>query len=306
MFGARGLARVAKLAKLFAMTSVHHSITANGLTHHVCDTRPEGAPRGVVLCLHGFPDDHHSWDALTPYLVAKGYRVIAPDLRGFGLTGMAERVSEYDMFDGAMPDVIAILDQLGITRAHLVGHDFGSALSWLLAAQYPDRFETLTAMAVGHQRAFLKARLTPVQMGKSRYILWHQFKGVCEWAYRRNDWAWFKHHWAGHYDVKAAIASLSRPGRLTAGLNWYRANIGLSRMLFEPPVGTFGEERVRIPSLGLIGGEDRYLDTAQMDGSAAFIDAPWRYEALTDLGHWLHCEAPERVATVMVEFWGLE
>lgn len=295
--GRGGLAAVSKLAKLLAMKTRHHSITANGLTHHVRDTAPEGELRGVVVCLHGFPDDHHSWDALTPLLAAEGYRVIAPDLRGFGLTDMAERLGDYDMFDGAMPDVIAILDHLGVTRAHLVGHDFGAALAWLLAAQHPDRFETLTAMAVGHQRAFLKARFTPVQMGKSRYILWHQFQGLC-------DWAWFKRHWAEHYDVESAITSLARPGRLTAGLNWYRANIGFTRMLLEPPVGTFGEERVRIPTLGLLGGKDRYLGTAQMEGSANFIDAPWRYELYPDLGHWLHCEAPERVAQVMRQFWG--
>ncbi len=257
----------------------------------------------MAVCLHGFPDDHRCWDALTLLLAKAGYRVISPDLRGFGQTDMAASVGDYDMFTGAMPDVIAILGALEIRRAHLVGHDFGAALSWLLAAQHPDRFETLTAMAVGHQRSFLEARFTPVQMAKSRYILWHQFKGLCEWAYRRDGWAWFKRHWASHPDRDAIITALSRPGRLTAGLNWYRANIGLGRMLVEPPEGAFGQERVSIPTLGLLGTEDRYLDEAQMAGSADFIDAPWRYERLDGVGHWIQCETTEPVARLMLEMW---
>jgi pimeloyl-ACP methyl ester carboxylesterase len=285
------------------MAETVHTLVANGLRQMLRDQRPSGATRGVVLCLHGFPDDHQCWTAITPHLVEAGYRVIAPDLRGFGHTDMATTVRDYDMFTGAMPDVIAILDALEIQQAHLVGHDFGAALSWLLAAQHSDRFKTLTAMSVGHQRAFLKARFTPAQMTRSRYILWHQFKGVCEWAYRRKDWAWFRHHWAGHPDIEAMITALARPGRLTAGLNWYRANIGLGRMLIEPQVGAFGQERVSIPTLGLVGSDDRYLDEAQMTGSADFIDATWRYERLEGLGHWIQCEAPERVARLLLEFW---
>ncbi len=285
------------------MPAIVHTLSANGLTHRVRDSSPEGGAHDVVICLHGFPDDHRAWDAITPCLTEAGYRVIAPDLRGFGKTDMARRVGDYDMFTGAMPDVIAILDQLQIDRAHLVGHDFGAALSWLLAAQHADRFHTLTAMAVGHQRSFLKVRFDPVQRRKSRYIAYHQLRGVCEWLYRRNDWAWFRRHWSGHYDINTAIAALSGPGRLTAGLNWYRANISLARMVVEPPLGAFGPEQVRIPVLGLWSEGDRYLDEAQMAGSADFVDADWQYERLDGLGHWLQAEAPGRVAQVMLDFW---
>ncbi len=285
------------------MPVVRHRLTANGLTHHVVDTTPEARIKGIVACLHGFPDDHRVWDAITPLITAAGYRVIAPDLRGFGMTGMADRTGGYDLFTGAMPDVAAIMDQLGLERAHLVGHDFGAALAWLLAAQHGDRFTTLTALAVGHQRSFLRARLSPAQMRMSRYILWHQLPGLCEWAYRRRDWAWFRRHWVGHPDIDGAIENLSRPGRLTAGLNWYRANISLARMVMSRKPGAFGEEIVRIPALGVWSEKDRYLGEAQMTGSADFIDAPWRYERLDDLGHWMQAEAPERVAALMLEHW---
>lgn len=285
------------------MTVTTHTLSIHGLNHHVVDTAPEGSAKGTVICLHGFPDDHHAWDALTPLLIANGYRVIAPDLRGFGKTDMAGEVKAYDMFTGAMPDVIAILDRLGVTQAHLVGHDFGAALSWLLAAQHGDRFKTLTAMGVGHQRAFLKVRFDSIQRRKSRYIAYHQLRGFCEWAYRRGDWAWFRRHWASHYDLDGVIKQMAHPGRLTAGLNWYRANISLSRMLMAPRVGAFGEEIVRIPTLGLLGQNDRYLGEAQMAGSNAYIDAPWRYECLPGLGHWVQTEAPERVAEMLLGFW---
>ena len=284
------------------MTRTHHTVLANGLAHHVVDMAPDGEAAAAIL-LHGFPDDHSVWTDLTPHLVEAGYRVITPDLRGFGDTDMAGPVSAYDMFAGAMPDVIAILDHLGVRRAHLVGHDFGATLAWLLAAMHGDRFSTLTALSVGHQRSFLRARTHLGQMRMSRYILWHQFQGLCEWAYRRQGWAWFRRHWAGHPDIEGAIERLSRPGRLSAGLSWYRANISLSRMLVSPRLGAFGEEIVRIPTLGVWSDGDRYLDAPQMAGSAAFIEAPWRYEKLDGLGHWLQAEAPKRTAALMLEHW---
>lgn len=286
------------------MKTRFHRLSANGLEHHVRDTSPDAAGDGeAVLLLHGFPDDHTVWDALTPVLVEAGYRVIAPDMRGFGETGMAASVAAYDLTKGALPDMIGVLDHLAVQQAHLVGHDFGASAAWLLAAQYPDRFKSLSALSVGHPRAFLQARNDPEQMRMSFYILQHQFRGLCEWAYRRRDWAWFKAHWDRHCDMEGAIAKLSRPGRLTAGLNWYRANAGIDRMLSPPKPGSIGEERVNIPVLGVWSDEDKYLGEAQMLASGDFVDASWRYERLDGLGHWLQAEAPDRLAPLLLEHW---
>lgn len=223
-----------------------HRITANGLTHYVRDSGDENDPAAILL--HGFPDSSAVWSAVTPLLTEAGFRVISPDLRGFGETGMGVRVEDYDIRTGAAPDILAILDALNIPRAHIVGHDFGAPVAWLLAAQHADRFLSLAALSVGHMRAYMEAGAE--QKRRSLYILFHQFRGLCEATYRMNDWSLLRRHWSAHGDIEEAIRLLSRPGRLTAGLNWYRANAGFDRMFFPPKPGAFGEEPYAFQPLG--------------------------------------------------------
>lgn len=276
-----------------------HRITANGLTHFVRDSGASGAPAAILL--HGFPDNSAVWDRLTPYLVEGGYRVIAPDMRGYGETGMAARVAGYDIRTGAAVDVIAILDALKIDRAHVVGHDFGAPVAWFLAAQKPERFTSLAALSVGHMRAYLAAG--PEQKRRSFYILVHQLRGVCEWLYRRDDWAWLRQTWKGVRDPEETIRLLSRPGRLTAGLNWYRANISLLRMLAPPKPGAMGEERVSIPTLGVWSAGDIYLVEEQMARSGAYVDGAWTYARIEEASHWLQDDAPGEIAKLLLGHW---
>lgn len=276
-----------------------HRINANGLTHYVRDSGDENAPAAILL--HGFPDSSAVWDKVTPALTAAGFRVIAPDLRGFGKTDMARRVDEYDIRTGAAPDILALLDALNISRAHLVGHDFGAPVAWLLAAQHPDRFISLAALSVGHMRAYMTAGAE--QKKRSLYILFHQFRGLCEAAYRMNDWALLRKHWSAHGDLEEAIRLLARPERLTAGLNWYRANANFKRILFPPKPGAFGEEIVRIPTLGLWSDGEAYLVEEQMTASADYVDAPWRYERIKNASHWIPYDAPAELARLLVEHW---
>lgn len=276
-----------------------HRIVANGLTHFIRDTGESGAPAAILL--HGFPDSSAVWDRLTPYLVAGGYRVIAPDLRGFGDTDMAPRVADYDIETGAAIDVIAILDALAVSRAHLVGHDFGAPVAWMLAAQKPARFQSLAALSVGHMRAFLAAGAE--QKRRSFYILVHQLRGVCEWLYRRRDWALLRRHWDSTRDLEATIRLLSRPGRLTAGLNWYRANISIARMLAPPKEGSRGPERVALPTLGVWSGGENYLVEEQMVRSGDYVDGPWTYARIEKASHWLQEDAPEELSTLLLGHW---
>jgi len=281
------------------MRAVAHRIEANGLTHFVRDTGDEDAP--VALLLHGFPDSSALWDKVTPSLVDAGFRVIAPDLRGFGETDMAPSHDAYDIHSDIIPDVLGILRALNIERAHVAGHDFGAPVAWGLAANHPDIFKSLTAISVGHVRAYLKAG--PQQYAMSWYILMHQMKGVCEALYRFHDWALFRRHWSSHGDAQAAINLLSRPGRLTAGLNWYRVNISLGRMLRPPPPGTFGEEIVRIPTLGVWSDGEKYLSERQMILSDAYVEAPWRYCRINGASHWIPYEKPEELAAELINHW---
>mgnify|MGYP001567981897 FL=1 len=281
------------------MRQITHRIRANGLTHFVRESGEENATAAILL--HGFPDSSIVWNAVTPLLVSGGYRVIAPDLRGFGDTDIPERLADYDIRTGAAVDVIAILDHLKISRAHIVGHDFGAPVAWALAAQKPERFISLSALSVGHSRAFLAAG--PEQKRRSFYMAVHQLRGICEWLYSRNDWELLRKHWDAHRQISETIKQLSRPGRLTAGLNWYRSNISFKRMLFPPAKGEFGEEIVRIPTLGVCSSREKYLVEAQMPGSSAFVEAPFTYERIEGASHWLQQDAPERLAALLLSHW---
>lgn len=276
-----------------------HRIAANGLTHFVRDSGDERATPAILL--HGFPDSSAVWELLTPLLIAGGYRVIAPDMRGFGETDMAETFADYAIELGAGPDVIAILDALGIGRAHLVGHDFGAPVAWMLAAQRPERFLSLAALSVGHMRAFIAAGAE--QKRRSFYILVHQLRGVCEWLYRRDEWGLLRNHWEGARDPEETIRLLSRPGRLTAGLNWYRSNASVARMLAPPKEGARGPERVSLPTLGVWSAGEKYLVEAQMVRSGAYVDGPWTYARIENASHWMQEDAPEELAKLLLGHW---
>lgn len=281
------------------MRNTTHHIQANGLTHFIRDSGDEGAPAAILL--HGFPDTSDIWAAMTPMLAAAGFRIIAPDLRGFGESDMAARKADYDINAGAIPDILEIIGVLNIDRAHIVGHDFGAPVAWSLAAQYPERFTTLAALSVGHPRAYLRAG--PQQLKMSWYILFHQLRGVCEAAYRFNDWMFLRRHWTAHTDIETVIANLTRPGRLTAGLNWYRANLSLARMVRPPKWGAFGEETVRIPTLGLWSDGEKYLTERQMKLSEDYVEAPWRYQRISGASHWIPSDKPSECAEALIEHW---
>ena len=281
------------------MIKTTHRILSNGLTHVVHDTGRETDP--AILLLHGFPDSSDLWEAVTPLLVGEGFRVIAPDLRGFGDTDIAPTHQAYDIHEDVIPDVLGILSSLGISKAHVVGHDFGAPVAWGLAAIHPDRCHSLTAISVGHIRAYLAAGLP--QYARSWYIFMHQLRGICEFLYRSNDWALFWNHWSKHGDADRAVEKLSRPGRLTAGLDWYRTNISLKRMLFPPPAGTLGEEIVRIPTLGMWSDGEKYLTEKQMLLSEKYVEAPWRYHRINGASHWIPYEKPAELAREMIIHW---
>lgn len=172
----------------------------------------------AVLMLHGFPDSARLWRHQVPALVGAGMRVIAPDLRGFGESDKPAAVDEYAIAR-SVADMIAVLDGLGIERAHVVGHDFGAVVAWALAATAPARVERLVAMSVGHPGT--RREPTIEQRRRAWYQLLFQFEEVAETLLGRDDWKLLR-QWAGHGgDIDRYIADLSRSGALTAGLNWY-------------------------------------------------------------------------------------
>jgi pimeloyl-ACP methyl ester carboxylesterase len=253
-----------------------------------------GEGQGVLL-VHGFPDSSHLWRHQVAPLVDAGLRVVAPDLRGFGDSDKPEAVEDYGLMR-SVADMLAVLDALGIERAHVVGHDFGAVVAWLLAATAPDRVERLVAMSVGHPAT--RRRRTIQQREKAWYQLLFQFTGVAENLLSRDDWKLFREVLRGGGDIDRYVADLARPGALTAGLNWYRANLAPHLELQDrPPFPS-----VAAPTLGLWSTGDVFLIEDGMRHSAEFVSGPWRYERIENASHWMQLDAPDRLNELLVTF----
>ena len=256
------------------------------------EDRGSGAP---VVLLHGWPDAGRLWRHQVDALGAAGFRTVTPDLRGFGASDRPEGVDAYGL-PVLVADVLGVLDHLGIERAHVVGHDWGAALAWVTATLAPDRVESLTALSVGHPGSFAGAGLP--QREKSWYMLLFQFDGVAEEWLSKDDWRNFR-EWTDHPDVDAAVADLSRPGALTASLNWYRANVPPESLVAEP----LELPPVQAPTMGVWSTGDLALTEQSMTGSEAFVaEGRWRYERVEGAGHWMQLEAPERVNELLLDF----
>lgn len=252
-----------------------------------------GTGRPVVL-LHGFPDSSRLWRHQVPALAEAGYQVIVPDLRGYGRSDKPAEVDAYSMPLLAQ-DVVGILDTLGLERAHLAGHDWGSALAWVTATFAPERVDHLVAMSVGHPLAFHQAGLA--QMMRSWYMLLFQFTGVAEQWLSSDGWANFR-AWARHPDADGVIADLEAAGSLSTALNWYRANVPPQMWVSPPPQ----LPPIAAPTMGIWSSRDYALTEAQMTGSASLVSGPWRYERLEGPGHWIPLEAPEEINRLLLDF----
>ena len=205
-------------------TPTARRVALDGITLNVV----EGGEGPAVLLLHGWPDRATLWQHQIDTLAARGFRVIAPDLRGFGDSDRPAEVERYGLRT-VLGDLLGLLDALEVGEVRVAGHDWGALVAWALAAFAPERVTRLAAFSVGHPQAFASAGFVQKQL--SWYMLWFQFPGVAEAQLPADDWRWFR-EWA--HDgvprgadalVDAQIADLDRPGALAAGLNWYRANM---------------------------------------------------------------------------------
>ncbi|MGR8918402.1 MAG: alpha/beta fold hydrolase [Gammaproteobacteria bacterium] len=247
-----------------------------------------------VLFLHGYPDSGAVWRYQVDALRAAGYRVLVPDLRGYGASERPQGKAAYRL-ELLLGDVLGLLDALGLDRVHLVCLDWGASLGWMLAALHGPRFESLAALSVGHPQCFFGGGLE--QKARSWYVLLFQFEDLAERILSENDWAFFREFAGHHPECDRWIADLSRPGALTAALNWYRANVHPAQT-FRP----LSFPRVAVPTLGVWSSGDAYLTEAQMAGSAAYLDAPWRYERVEGAGHWLQVDRPAAVNALLLDW----
>jgi pimeloyl-ACP methyl ester carboxylesterase len=249
--------------------------------------------------LHGFPDSRFLWRFQVPVLAAAGFRVIAPDLRGFGEAPRPVEVRPYRR-PFIIADILGLLEALQVTRTHLVGHDFGAALTWRLAGSYPEIFDRVVVLSVGAPTS--PGWKTVEQREKSWYFDFFTKVGLAEETLKADDWKLFREWSRGQGDQMRYLQDLARPDALTAALNWYRASF-TSLSSDEPPLPPLPPwNPIRAPVLAVWSDGDPFLLEPQMVLSAGYVEGPWRYERLTGAGHWLMLDQPEALNRLLIDF----
>lgn len=243
-----------------------------------------------IVLLHGFPDDRTMWDRVVPLLVAGGHRVIRYDQRSAGASDAPAGVGRYAA-DRIVADVLEVLDARGVTEpVTLVGHDWGAMISWMAAIAHPARFRRHVALSVGHPSSYRSAGLE--QQRKGLYVLLFQVRGLPERLLLASDLRLARRFLRTHPRFEHVRAHVTRPGRLTAGIDWYRANLGA--------LLTRRWGRCRVPTLGVFSTGDDYLTERQLVGSARYVDGEFAYVRLPGPGHWFPVEEPERTAELVL------
>jgi pimeloyl-ACP methyl ester carboxylesterase len=271
------------------------AIADNAGTEIYYEVTGEGRP---VVLLHGFPDSGRLWRHQVPALADAGYRVIVPDLRGYGRSARPVEVDAYDIME-LVSDVKAVLADVGVPRAHVVGHDWGAAAAWVLASVAPETVDSLVALSIGHPVTFRghPSQLDRDQLEKAWFMLLFQFPGVAEEWLSANNWTNFRFLFR-HPDEDNVITDLETNSSLTPGLNYFRAIVNPESFVGPPP----SLPPIQAPTLGIWSSGDFALTEAQMTRSAEHIAGAWRYERLEGPGHWMQLEAPDQVNALLLDF----
>jgi pimeloyl-ACP methyl ester carboxylesterase len=267
------------------------SLNANGYVFDALAAGPDDAP--LVLFLHGFPQFANAWTPILLKTAAAGYRCVAVDQRGYSKGARPQNVADYDVRE-LTSDVLAFADALGAKQFHLVGHDWGGAVAWKVAAAHPDRLRSLTVLATPHSNAILAAIASdPDQRERSRYIeFFRQPGGAAEASLLAQGGQHLRSVYRGKLDAGAVeenVRRFSEPGTLTAVLNWYRAMDESARI-----------GKIQTPTLFLWGSQDQALGAVAATGTAEFVSGPYQFVRLEGCTHWLLEEAPEPIATHLI------
>jgi len=270
---------------------------------HVFEARTAGPDDGdAVLLLHGFPQTSWSWRDQLTALGDAGYRAIAPDQRGYSPGARPTEVEAYTV-DRLVADVFGMADALGIDRFHLVGHDWGAAVAWATAIGHPDRVRSLVALSVPHPDAFRRAfqgEAGSDQASRSSYVELFVSDGAAE-MFTQNGGDGLRNMFAVSGltgDVQPYVDVLLQPGAMQAALNWYRAGfVGAGAAGSDrPPLGP-----CRVPTMFVWSTEDGALGPEGAKWTEAYVDAPYRFEVIEGVGHWIAESVPDRLNALLLE-----
>ena len=279
-------------------------VQANGLRF---GTLVDGPPDGdLVILLHGFPEGAEMWLRQIGALARAGLLAVAPDLRGYGKTDAPDGMEHYTI-GHLVDDVAALINAFGRTQAHVAGSDWGALVAWYFASRHPEMTKTLTVLSVGHPASLAAASAGDKdQQERSRYVALFLLEGKAEHVLSEENFRRLRAMYTRGPNpnampksvVEAFIRSISRPGRLTAALNYYRANLsGDQAWASLNPA----DVKVSAPTILLWGDQDPALGRRSAEETANYMKGEYRLVVLEGAGHWLQFERPDEVSRTMVE-----
>lgn len=279
----------------------HHFVETNRIKLH-CVTQGEG---DLVILLHGFPEFWYSWRFQIPAL-AKHFKVVVPDLRGYNDSD--KPAHGYDL-DTLSADIRGLMDSFGYSRAHIVGHDWGGAIAWHLAQQFPQSLNRLAILNAAPPQRFLQELSGNLDhVLKSWYVFAAQVPGVPEWLIQQNLRQFVQNLFQGQAIRKGAFSkeetqayhsALSKPGAIAASLNYYRQMLHPWNW-----VKDFGKapQLITAPTLVLWGEEDSLISRSLTTGLDKLINAPFSLKLIPQCGHWIQQEVPQTVNRELLAF----
>jgi len=253
-----------------------------------------GPERGeLVLLLHGFPECAESWRHVGWRLAREGYRVVMPDLRGYGGSDKPRGVEAYAV-PHLVADVAGLVRAMGCERAHVVGHDWGGVVAWWTAMLRPDVIDRLGIVNAPHPVAYKEAMRTSAQFRRGWYVFLFQVPWLPEWLLALRDYeavrGVFARDGIAGEESAPCVASMRQPGARSAALAYYRASVRgqLSGSGPKPQV-------IELPTLVVWGEKDRFLDPSLAHPPREWVPGA-RVVLLPEATHWSPIDAPEPVA----------
>jgi pimeloyl-ACP methyl ester carboxylesterase len=277
----------------------HRKATVNGIGLHFV----EAGTGPLVVLLHGFPEFWYSWRHQIPALAGAGFRVLAPDLRGYNESDKRAGVSSYGL-DKLTGDVLGLIRHAGAERATVVGHDWGGVIAWHVAMHHPEVVDKLVVLNAPHPAAYRRELARPAQLLKSWYVFFFQLPWLPERMLRAGGYAFLERTLRREAVRPGAFSSddiweykraLAQPGALTAAINYYRAAFRHLR-----DAGRDARP-IAAPTLLIWGEQDRYLRSRLTEGLAPWVP-DLRIERLAEASHWVQNDAPAEVNRLLVEF----
>ncbi len=258
----------------------------------------------LVLLLHGFPQFWYQWRHQIPALVEAGFRVVAPDMRGYNLSDKPPGVRAYRV-ELVARDVKRLILACGEGTADVVGHDWGAIAAWIAAMRHPGRVGRLAILNVPHPARLLDGLLSPMQLLRSSYMFFFQIPRLPEEVIRAGDFALLRSVLGRDpvqseaftaEDIEQYIEAMAQPGALTASLNYYRA------LLRNPRETRALLQRVEAPVLVIWGEKDRFLSRRLAEPPRLWVPNLNRVKRLPDASHWVAEDRPLEVNTLLLDF----